>query len=176
MNNSIFKIIKSDLINHGGNSFIRKIVIHFFNFNYRLLFSYRIMSIIEKSFLSKINVLFHLKQSIIFNSYISPKAQLGRSVKFAHAYGIIIGQAKIGDNVTIFQQVTIGSHGNESLNKSWPTIGNNCKIFSGAKILGNIKIGNNCTIGANCVIMRDLPDNSIVIASPSKTIGYNNEN
>lgn len=171
----LFNIINSDLINHGGTSFYRKVIVHFFNFNYRLIYSYRVMKWFDKSFLSKINVFLHLKQSFIFNSYISPKALLGQKVKFAHAHGVIIGQAKIGDGVIIFQQVTIGSHGNSLAEKAWPTIGNNCKIYAGAKILGNVKIGNNCTIGANCVVMKDLSDNSIVMAPQAKIIGYNDE-
>ena len=162
MSISKFKIINSDLITHGGTSYYRKVMVHFFNFNYRLLYSYRVMKWLDKSFLSKINVFLHLKQSVIFNSYISPKAVLGQKVKFAHANGVIIGQAKIGDGVIIFE-------------KAWPTIGNNCKIYAGAKILGNVKIGDNCTIGANCVIQRDLPDNAIVISAPSKIVGYNDE-
>ena len=175
MSISKFKIINSDLINHGGTSYYHKVMVHFFNFNYRLIYSYRVMKWLDKSFLSKINVFLQLKQSIIFNSYISPKAVLGQKVKFAHAYGVIIGQAKIGNGVIIFQQVTIGSHGNSLVEKAWPTIGNNCKIYAGAKILGNVKIGNNCIIGANCVILRDLPDNAIVVSAPSKIVGYNDE-
>ena len=175
MSISTLKIINSDLINHGGTSYYRKVMIHFFNFNYRLIYSHRVMKWFDKSFLSKINIFLQLKQSVIFNSYISPKAVLGQKVKFAHAYGVCVGQANIGDGVIIFQQVTIGSHGNSLAEKAWPTIGNNCKIYAGAKILGNVKIGNNCIIGANCVILRDLPDNAIVVSAPSKIVGYNDE-
>lgn len=128
---------------------------------------------IESSIFNRLNILLNLKQSILFNSYISPRAKIGKRVKFAHAYGIVIGQATIGDDVIIFQQVTIGSHGNFSAEKAWPIIGNKCKIYSGAKILGGVRVGDNCTIGANCVIMKDLPDNSIVMSAPSKVIGYN---
>ena len=169
------KTICSDLVNHGGTSFYRKVVVHFFDFNYRLIYSYRVMNWLEKSLFSKVNVFLRLKQGLIFNSYISPKAVLGQRVRFAHAHGVVIGQAIIGDGVIIFQQVTIGSHGNPLAEKAWPTIGSNCKIYAGAKILGNVKIGRNCTIGANCVVMKDLPDNSIVVAPQARIIGYNDE-
>lgn len=176
MSESIFKIVNSDLKSHNGTTFFGKILVHFLNFNYRLLYSYRIMRWLDGTVFSQFNVFLNIKQSIVFNSYISPKAKLGKGVKFAHAYGVIIGQAIVGNGVVIFQQVTIGSHGNSSAEKAWPTIGDNCKIYAGAKILGNIKIGNNCTIGANCVILRDLPDNAIVMSAPSKVIGYNEIN
>lgn len=133
------------------------------------------MQMLDKTCLRKLNVLFQIKQGIVFSSYISPKAEIGRNVKFAHAYGVIIGKAKIGDGTVIFQQVTIGSHGNSLVEKAWPTIGANCRIYAGAKVIGNVKIGSNCTIGANCVVQRDIPDNAIVSVTPIKIIGFKDE-
>lgn len=80
-------------------------------------------------------------------------------------YGIIISHnAVIGENVTIYHQVTIGQG-----NGGAPTIGNNVYIGAGAKIIGGIKIGNNVKIGANCVVFMDVPDNCTVVL-PKPTI------
>lgn len=80
--------------------------------------------------------------------------------------GIIVHlKATIGENATIWQQVTIGSSGGGT-----PVIGNNVLIGAGAKILGGITIGDNVTIGANTVVTKDIPSNSLVVGSPMRII------
>jgi serine O-acetyltransferase len=86
--------------------------------------------------------------------------------------GIFIsGEAKIGPNCVIFQQVTIGSNKlSDSKGNGAPVIGKNCYIGAGAKIVGNVKIGNNVRIGANAVVYKDVPDNSVVFSGEQKTV------
>lgn len=80
--------------------------------------------------------------------------------------GIFISHnVKIGENATIFHQVTIGE-GKDGA----PTIGDDCYIGVGAKIIGNIKIGNNVRIGANCVVVEDIPDNCTVVMDKPRII------
>lgn len=103
----------------------------------------------------------------------STGTHLGKSASFAtppnlsHGlYGIIVSHnAVIGENVTIFHQVTIGEG-----NGGAPTIGNNVYIGAGAKIIGGIKIGNNVKIGANCVVFMDVPDNCTVVLPKPRVI------
>ncbi len=81
-------------------------------------------------------------------------------------YGIMVSpNAKIGKNVTIFHQVTIGEGPDGA-----PTIGDNCYIGAGAKITGNIRIGNNVRIGTNCVVFEDIPDNATVVLTKPRVI------
>ncbi len=99
-------------------------------------------------------------------SYLPFNNQIDGPINFLHGpYGIFIsGDAYIGKNCSIYQQVTIGSNiliGSKTLGS--PTIGDNCLIGAGAKIIGNITIGHNCRIGANCVVNSDVPDNSIMV-------------
>lgn len=166
-------IVKSDINNYGAKTFKEKIYVFFFNFNFGLLYSYRLMKYLNgKRIIFRLNMLLAYWQNFKYNSYISVNAEIGKNVIFTHSFGIIIGRAKIGDNVKIFQQVTIGSHGNKSLVKSWPTIGNNCILYSGSKILGDIIIGDNAVIGANCVINKNVKENSILMVSPCKVVGF----
>lgn len=101
---------------------------------------------------------------------IHPGATIGKRLFIDHGMGVVIGEtAIIGDDCTIYHQVTLGGTGKES-KKRHPTIGNNVLIGCGSKILGNITIGENVKIGANSVVLKDIPDNSTVVGIPAKLI------
>ena len=101
---------------------------------------------------------------------IHPGAQIGRRLFIDHGMGVVIGETTIvGDDVTLYQGVTLGGTGKEH-GKRHPTIGNNVVIGAGAKILGNITIGENCRIGAGSVVLRDVPDNSTVVGVPGHIV------
>ena len=99
---------------------------------------------------------------------IHPGAVIGRSLFIDHGMGVVIGEtAIVGDNVLIYQGVTLGGTGLEK-GKRHPTIGNNVVIGGGAKILGSITIGDNSYIGANAVVIKDIPPNSTVVGVPGR--------
>ena len=99
---------------------------------------------------------------------IHPGAQIGKSLFIDHGMGVVIGEtAIIGDDVLLYQGVTLGGTGVEH-GKRHPTIGNNVVIGAGAKILGNITIGDNSYIGANAVVIKDVPINSTVVGVPGR--------
>ena len=101
---------------------------------------------------------------------IHPGAVLGKRLFIDHGMGIVIGEtATIGENCTIYHNVTLGGTGKDK-NKRHPDIGNNVIIGSGAKILGPIKIGNNVKIGANAVVLKDILENSTVVGIPGNEI------
>jgi serine O-acetyltransferase len=101
---------------------------------------------------------------------IHPGAQIGRRFFIDHGMGVVIGETTIvGDDVTLYQGVTLGGTGKES-GKRHPTIGNNVVIGAGAKVLGNILVGENCRIGSGSVVLRDVPDNSTVVGVPGHII------
>ncbi|CAA6822367.1 MAG: Serine acetyltransferase (EC [uncultured Sulfurovum sp.] len=101
---------------------------------------------------------------------IHPGATIGRRVFIDHGMGVVIGETTIvGDDVIIYQQVTLGGV-NTSKEKRHPTIGNNVVIGSGAKILGNIHIGNNAKIGANSVVVKNVPMGSTAVGIPARVI------
>jgi len=99
---------------------------------------------------------------------IHPGARIGKEFFIDHGMGVVIGEtAIIGDNVLLYQGVTLGGTGLEK-GKRHPTIGNNVVIGTGAKVLGNITIGDNSYIGANAVVIKDVPPNSTVVGVPGR--------
>jgi serine O-acetyltransferase len=101
---------------------------------------------------------------------IHPGAKIGRRLFIDHGMGVVIGEtATVGDDVTLFQGVTLGGTGKEH-GKRHPTIEDNVVIGGGAKILGNITVGRNCRIGAGSVVLRNVPDNSTVVGVPGHII------
>jgi len=107
------------------------------------------------------------------NSAISNQAKFSSEPCFPHGMKSIFvsGGADIGENCTIFQQVTIGSVTlPDSKGRGAPTLGDNVYIGAGAKIIGSVKIGNNVRIGANTVVYKDVPDNCVVTSSEQKNI------
>lgn len=104
---------------------------------------------------------------------ISPKTKIGTGFYVGHFGGIVINsEAKIGENLTISQGVTIGM-ANRGEKKGVAIIGDNVYIGPGAKIVGAVRIGNNAAIGANCVVTKDVPDNAVVVGVPGKVISMN---
>ena len=99
---------------------------------------------------------------------IHPGARIGKGLFIDHGTGVVIGETSIlGDNVTMYQGVTLGGTGKER-GKRHPTIGSNVVIGAGAKILGNITVGDNVNIGANAVVIRNVPINSTVVGVPGR--------
>ncbi|KGT38848.1 serine O-acetyltransferase [Weizmannia sp. CD-2023] len=101
---------------------------------------------------------------------IHPGAQIGRRFFIDHGMGVVIGETcEIGDNVTVYQGVTLGGTGKEK-GKRHPTIKDNALIASGAKVLGSITIGENAKIGAGSVVLKDVPPNSTVVGIPGRVV------
>lgn len=99
---------------------------------------------------------------------IHPGAQIGKGFFIDHGMGVVIGETSIiGDNVLLYQGVTLGGTGKEK-EKRHPTIGNNVVIGTGAKVLGSIAIGDSSYIGANAVVIKDVPANSTVVGVPGR--------
>jgi serine O-acetyltransferase len=101
---------------------------------------------------------------------IHPGATIGSGMFIDHGMGVVIGEtAEIGDNVTLFQGVTLGGTGKQR-GKRHPTLGNHVVVGTGAKVLGPIKIGNYVKIGANAVVLQDVPDHSTVVGIPGRIV------
>jgi len=101
---------------------------------------------------------------------IHPGAIIGKNLFIDHGNGIVIGAtAIIGDNVTIFQGVTLGGFSKNKVRRH-PTIADNVVIGAGAKVLGNIKIGKNAKIGSNALVVKNLAEGEIVVAATADRI------
>ncbi|WP_201450126.1 serine O-acetyltransferase [Pontibacillus sp. HMF3514] len=101
---------------------------------------------------------------------IHPGAQIGRRFFIDHGMGVVIGETcEIGDNVTLFQGVTLGGTGKEK-GKRHPTLKDNSLVATGAKVLGSITIGENSKVGAGSVVLHEVPDNSTVVGIPGTVV------
>jgi serine O-acetyltransferase len=101
---------------------------------------------------------------------IHPAAKIGRRLFIDHGMGVVIGEtAIVGDDVTLYQGVTLGGTGKEH-GKRHPTIEDGVVVGGGAKILGNITVGKNCRIGAGSVVLRSVPGDSTVVGVPGHII------
>ncbi|BCK00877.1 serine O-acetyltransferase [Anaerocolumna chitinilytica] len=105
---------------------------------------------------------------------IHPGATIGKGLFIDHGHGVVIGEtAIVGDNVTLYQGVTLGGTGKES-GKRHPTVGNNVMISAGAKILGSFTVGENSKIGAGSVVLSEVPPNSTVVGVPGHVVKRDN--
>lgn len=102
---------------------------------------------------------------------IHPAAKIGKGLVIDHGMGVVIGEStRIGEDVLIYQGVTLGGTGNLSDQKRHPTICSHVMIGAGAKVLGNIKVGAHARIGANAVVLKDVPPGATAIGIPARFI------
>ncbi len=105
---------------------------------------------------------------------IHPGATIGKGLFIDHGTGVVIGETCIiGDNVTLYQGVTLGGNGKEH-GKRHPTIGNNVMISAGAKVIGSFTVGDNSKIGAGSVVVKPVPPNSTVVGVPGQVVKRDN--
>lgn len=103
---------------------------------------------------------------------IHPGAKIGKRFFIDHGVGVVIGETtEIGDDVTLYQGVTLGGTGKDT-GKRHPTIGNNVMVGAGAKVLGPIKIGNNCKVAAGAVVLDNIPDDSTAVGVPARVVRH----
>jgi serine O-acetyltransferase len=169
---NLLKIIKEDFLNVKRNDPALHSTFELF-FNYPglwALFFYRISNSLYKKGLRFLPRFISALGQFLTTVDIHPAATIGCRVFIDHGVGVVIGEtAVIGDDVLIYQQVTLGgvslSHG-----KRHPTIGNGVVVGAGAKVLGNITLGEGSRIGANSVVLKDVPPHSTAVGIPARII------
>jgi serine O-acetyltransferase len=106
---------------------------------------------------------------------IHPGATIGSGMFIDHGMGVVIGEtSEVGNNVTLFQGVTLGGTGKQR-GKRHPTLGSHVVVGAGAKVLGPITIGDYVKVGANAVVLQDVPDHSTVVGIPGKIVRIKDE-
>jgi serine O-acetyltransferase len=175
---NLFSIIKEDFLNVKRNDPALHSTFELF-FNYPglwAMFFYRISNSLYKRGLRFIPRFISAIGQFLTTVDIHPAATIGCRVFIDHGVGVVIGEtAKIGDDVLIYQQVTLGgvstSHG-----KRHPTVKNHVVIGAGAKILGNITLGEYSKVGANSVVVKNLPAYATAVGIPARVIKCENKN
>ena len=101
---------------------------------------------------------------------IHPGAVIGQGLFIDHGMGVVIGEtAELGDNVTLYQGVTLGGTGKD-VGKRHPTLGNNVVVGAGARVLGPFKVGDNSKIGASAVVLKEVPPDCTVVGNPGRIV------
>ena len=136
---------------------------------------YRVAHVLWKMKLKIVAKILSSTARVFTGVEIHPAAQIGKNFFIDHGVGVVIGEtSRIGDNVLMYHQVTLGGTGNEKGKIRHPSVCDNAMIAAGAKILGNIHIGTNAKVGANAVVLQDVPDNATAVGVPARII-FNGE-
>ena len=176
---SKFKFIISDLdaIIDRDPATKSKIEAFFLSPGFHTIVLYRFSNLLWRKGFKFIAKLFSLIARFLTKIEIHPAARIGKGFFIDHGCGTVIGETTIiGDNVTIYHQVTLGGvsaknkNGKLNKDKRHPEIGNNVVIGAGAKILGPIKIGDNAKIGSNSVVLKNVCKNATVVGIPGREI------
>jgi serine O-acetyltransferase len=171
--NETIKLILGDLKFYSKtNSILINIATMLFSLEYQTVALYRTARWSKKSKLFRpLAIIYLYWQQLISGCHINPQAEIGRHLNLPHPTGIIIGaQVRIGNNVTIYQNVTLGSHGHENSCKNYPIIEDDVIIYAGAVIIGGVVIGKGSIIGANAVVLSDIPTGTTAVGIPAKII------
>ena len=108
---------------------------------------------------------------VLYSADIAPSCSIGSGLAIAHTVGIVIGhEVIIGRNFHLFHNVTIGSTDKQIEGRSMPLIGDNVSAFAGSMIIGPVRIGDNVRIGAGAVVVKDLPNNVVVVGNPARVV------
>jgi len=171
-------MIKEDFLNVKRNDPALHSTFELF-FNYPglwAMFFYRVSNALYKKGLRFIPRFISAIGQFLTTVDIHPAATIGHRVFIDHAVGVVIGEtALIGDDVLIYQQVTLGGV-STTRGKRHPTVESNVVIGAGAKVLGNITLGEYSKVGANSVVVKDLPARATAVGIPARIIKCENEN
>jgi serine O-acetyltransferase len=174
---SVGKTIAADLavLDGAGRGFVAVVATMITRAGFHAVVMYRLAAAGQRGgALGRIFARLLRRMNIMINACdIDPKASIGPGLKLSHPMGIVIGPARIGSNVMILQNTTIGMRrfeDDEHSPTSYPDIGDNVVICSGAAILGGVRIGNKVNIGANSVVLHDVPDHCTAVGAPAKIL------
>ena len=163
--------IKADIKRHRGSTLTSFLYIYMFNPSFRLILNYRLGAYFYNSEYKILKIIanyYKHRQIIKRSCQISYSANIGTNIHFPHPIGIVIGDGVvIGNNVSIWQQVTLGSHGKKEEKKKYPLVGDNVKIYSGSIILGDVQIGECAIVAAGAVVTKNVPAHKVAVGVPA---------
>lgn len=169
------KLILGDFLNYTTKdkfNYLKFLQLILLNSSFRAVFLFRLSNYFDKKGIFPLAYFFEKLMHITTVTWISRSAKIGLGFVIRHVGAIVIGgKSQIGENCEIRQGVTLGGNlGKENHGTTQPILGKNILVGAGAKILGPVKIGDNCIIGANAVVIRDIPENSVVGGVPARIL------
>ena len=138
---------------------------------------FRIAGAFHRAHLRPISRLLYILNLILFGVDLAPSADVGPGLALPHPNGVAIAPAtRIGRKVRLFQQVSVGGVSFEDPSRDgFPTVGDECWIFAGAKVLGPIHIGERAMVAANALVIRSVPAGAVVVGNPARVVRYREE-
>jgi serine O-acetyltransferase len=168
----LFLLIREDLIyykRHQG--FFKKMVLFLFSVNFRTVLSYRLQHFLRKrrTWIPGIRAWLAYRMQSRSGCHISSTAKIGRRFHLAHATGVVIGgEVEIGNDVCIYQNVTLGNHGDSTKEKPYPTLRDGVTIYANAVIVGGVILGENSVVAASAFVNVNVPPNHLAVGVPAK--------
>lgn len=145
----------------------------FFSVPFQTIALFRLIQFLRQKRLRPLDRILLHYQRVLSGCYIHPSAKIGRGCRFPHPVGIVIGQdVRIGNNVTIYQNVTLGSHGDPEEQRRYPTVEDGARLYAGAIIIGSVRVGQRAIVGAGAVVLEDVPPNSVVVGVPARIVNH----
>jgi serine O-acetyltransferase len=156
----------------GRKTGLRSFLIAIISTEFHLVCLFRLysMNIWKRNYITQyLSLISYNIVKLVFSSDIHPSASIGKGLVLGHHYGITIGPSVIaGENIVIFNDVTIGNKTIGPVDDQMPKVGSNVIICTGARVLGNIEIGENTVVGANSVVLETIQPNSVAIGNPAR--------
>ncbi|MBD2848592.1 serine acetyltransferase, partial [Paenibacillus sp. IB182496] len=166
---AVLRALGRDLRFCGGSRLRRRVLTVLFSINFQVLLLYRHGRYLHRSGRLRrqlVQVLNYVARTR-YQCYVSELAEIGARLKLPHPTGIVIGEdVRIGDGVTIFQQVTLGSHGRKGEGRAYPIVEDDVVLYAGAKVIGGVTLGRGCVIGAGSVVTRSVPPGAVAAGVP----------
>lgn len=167
--------LRTDLskLNAGGTGWMTFMVCLFTRPGFLAVFLYRLSaSCLPYGFVGRFFAKFLWRLNVLLCSCdISPRAVIGAGLHLPHPMGVVIGEATLGENVKILQNVALGMRRFTDTDHdpaNYPVVGSNVILCAGAVLTGNVKIGHGATIGANAVVTHDVPENATAVGVPAR--------
>ena len=159
----LYKIIREEIKLYLPSGKFRLLVVFmalFFNSSLQIILLYRLGHFFFLKGYIRLSIIIEWFQIILFSCLIASQAEIGRNLRIPHPIGIVIGMSKIGNDVKIWQNVSIGSRGRVCEVMNWPSIEDGVRIFANSVLVGEITIGKNATIGATAFINKNVAPNT----------------
>jgi serine O-acetyltransferase len=137
------------------------------------VFLFRISTELHRLRLRPLSRIVYFVNCVVFGVDLAPSARVGPGLALPHPVGVAFGEVRVGQRARLMGGVRLGGAGAEDPDQDgFPTLGDDCYLFDGAKVFGSVVVGDRVVIGTNAVVSRDLPSNVVVLGNPARVVRH----